>query len=273
MIDLSKIINNPLADKISALSNFANLASTALDSIMIKPQDSESIKGIAGFLFDMRGRESYRASCDITDHYIENNSTLQDHIALKPETFTVAGFVGEVRLSPPQELKSASAAASKLQALDPFLPSVTAQAKAICNEVERNYNIFRKANETAKNLWDNYNGLLGSVSAPETLQQKAYGYFVLARNTRQVFNIQTPWALLENMVIQDLEIAQQEDTRQITDFSITFKKVNFARTLRSKKKIQERAAVQAQTPVDKGVKKLMQSTLGAGKNYLFGLKV
>jgi hypothetical protein len=273
MIDLSKIINNPLADKISSLSNFASLASSALNFIMVKPQDSETIKGLEGFLFDVRGRERFRASCDITDHYIETNSTLQDHIALKPETFTVAGFVGEVRLSPPEELKTAGGIASKLQALSPFLPSVTAQAKAIYNEVERNYQIYKKANETVKNLWNKYKGITGGAKTPLTRQQQAFNFFYAGRAGRQLFKVQTPWRLFEKMAILDLEI-EQDDTQGISDFAITFKQLNFAKTRTSSSvKIQERANVQKQEPVDKGVKKPMQSTFNAGANYVSRLKV
>lgn len=51
--------------------------------------------GIAGFKFHIPQREQVTMSSDITDHYIEDNSPVQDHIACKPIEITLQGYQGE----------------------------------------------------------------------------------------------------------------------------------------------------------------------------------
>ena len=52
--------------------------------------------GVNGFVFDVIDDETIQLDADITDSWIETNSTIQDHIALKPVRFTLKGYVGEL---------------------------------------------------------------------------------------------------------------------------------------------------------------------------------
>jgi hypothetical protein len=260
MINLEAILNNPLANKISNIADFANFASTILNTYLIQPQENEGDFGIGGFLFDIRGQESLQLHSDITDHYVENNSAMQDHIALKPETFTVSGFVGELKNTPPQGMTDISKEVEKLQTLGPFLPQLTSAAQAVYNEVEREYRIYRKANETANNVWDKYNKVV--IAQTMTEQQKAFNYFYIGWQKRQLYKVQTPWTVLKDMAIQDVMPEQDESTKDVTNFTITFKKIRIAKNIASTKtKIQGRTAQQVQPQTDKGVKKPLQSTL------------
>ena len=55
-----------------------------------------------GFLFNILGEEVVTLTADATDHYVEDNSAIQDHIALKPITITLHGYIGEVNNVPPK---------------------------------------------------------------------------------------------------------------------------------------------------------------------------
>ena len=51
---------------------------------------------INGFLFDIVGKIQHDLDSDSTDHYVEDNTAVQDHIALKPEKITLVYYHGEV---------------------------------------------------------------------------------------------------------------------------------------------------------------------------------
>src|ERR1035437_4411399 len=56
------------------------------------------MKGIAGFVFDYEGEDRLSLESEISDHYAEDNSSIQDHIALRPYKVTLRGFVSELLL-------------------------------------------------------------------------------------------------------------------------------------------------------------------------------
>ena len=54
-----------------------------------------SCTGIAGFKFNIPQREQLKFRSDVTDHYTDNNTPVQDHIAQKPIEITLTGLHGE----------------------------------------------------------------------------------------------------------------------------------------------------------------------------------
>lgn len=54
-----------------------------------------SSTGIAGFKFHIPQSEQVKMESEITDHYTDRNSAVQDHIARRPVTITVSGLQGE----------------------------------------------------------------------------------------------------------------------------------------------------------------------------------
>lgn len=52
--------------------------------------------GIAGFLFDIELEQKVELTSDITDHFVENNTAVNDHIGLRPEMVTFQGVVAEL---------------------------------------------------------------------------------------------------------------------------------------------------------------------------------
>lgn len=233
MINLGKIINNPLANKIGAIADFANYSLSAINAFMVKPEIPEfSAQGsISGFLFDVKGRDEITLASNITDHYIENNSTIQDHIAIKPITIRLNGFIGEVKNSykPNTWQNEIATYASKSTALAYLAPQLTTQAKSVYNQVERLYSLYEKANQTVTDLYDKFKGTASDQT--ETKQQSGFQYFKKAWETRQLFTIQTPWQTLRQMAIESLRATQDDESKYITEFEITFKQINFASTL------------------------------------------
>jgi hypothetical protein len=64
----------------------------------------------------------------------------------------------------------------------------------------------------------------------QNLQQAVFQQFYLYWRNRTLFTIQTPWAVFANMIIEELRAQQEESTRVITDFYISFKMMRFSTT-------------------------------------------
>jgi hypothetical protein len=74
------------------------------NSAVLRPKSAE---GIGGFVFDIPDNESVQLQSDITDHYTESNSFLNDHIVRKPIILTLSGFVGELVYRSPAGVEGA----------------------------------------------------------------------------------------------------------------------------------------------------------------------
>ena len=76
----------PQIDGGLTLSSFASIeGSISSTSAFANPQT---------FLFHYNGEESITLDADITDHFVESNVALQDHIARRPVTYSVTGYIG-----------------------------------------------------------------------------------------------------------------------------------------------------------------------------------
>lgn len=67
---------------------------TASGIAIVRPNNPPA--GIAGFLFDFNGDEELRFRSQITKHYTEANTPVQDQIALEPEEIILKGTVAEL---------------------------------------------------------------------------------------------------------------------------------------------------------------------------------
>lgn len=72
---------------------------------IVRPQTPPA--GIAGFLFSIPEEEEINLKCDITDHFLEDNTSVVDQIALKPEEVTVRGLVAELTAIQPNATRQA----------------------------------------------------------------------------------------------------------------------------------------------------------------------
>ncbi len=227
MIDLSSITSN-----VSSLSDL--ILVTPNRNYGVNPQFSDgSTIPDRGFLFNISGEEILNLTSDITDHFIENNTSLQDQIALKPETFTVTGYVGELNNVTPKFLEPLKEASERLSLLSPFLPVISSSALIAYNTAAQLYATAQKAQNSAISVIDLLSGNEGEKT--QTAQQKAFRQFYNWWQNHQLFSVQTPWAIMTDMAIMSLRITQTEDTRMISDIEVTFKKLRFAKTITTKK--------------------------------------
>lgn len=179
------------------------------------------------FVFNYEGEQTVSLESDITDHFIENNSAIQDQISLKPEIITTHGFIAELNDLVPPSLAVLQAAASKLTVLGAYTPALSLTALNALNEALFLYNTAQNAVNTGVAA---VASLTGNGSTNQTKQQAAFTQFYGYWLQRYLFTVQTPWAVFQNMAIQRLRAIQDAETRMITDFEITFKKMRFAQS-------------------------------------------
>lgn len=180
--------------------------------------------GVAGFVFDIINEDSVNLESDITDHYIEDNTTIQDQIALRPEVVTVRGLVGELAETVAQKDDIAKELAA-LPANPDLAPEYTDIQKAEIEEEAARKEQEVAAKTETQTLDGYFNARSGNLP---TKQSKAFLYFYELWKGRQLFTVDTPWGFFTDMAIQSLRVTQDASTKYISDFTLVFKKIRFA---------------------------------------------
>jgi hypothetical protein len=193
--------------------------------------------GLGGFVFDVQGEARARLDTEITDHYSEDNRALQDHIAIKPKRITLKGYVGELVYTQTTGGSSSivQQVTQKLTSISGYLPALSAAATqaqqllANPSASDITLNSVAGALPAAADLYALVKNSLGAFGDMKN-QQNAYNYFNSCREQKILMGIQTPWEFLTNMAIETIDAIQSEDTKFMTDFSITFKQLRIAQT-------------------------------------------
>ncbi len=203
--------------------------------------------GIAGFKFHIPKREQIKMQAEATDHYIDTNRPVQDHIALKPITITLNGLHGDYFYSVNQIEDMLAKVVPTLSLVKQFLPNLsdaTQQIKAKYNETikakafvkstyEKDININDKISSGIDAVLFNNEDLfdlaqqLYKLKSPQT---RAFFFFEALWKSRAIFSVETTWRKYPNMIITSLTPLRDENA-DITDFTLTFKQLNFTTSL------------------------------------------
>lgn len=214
----------------------------------LNPPNSDGSTSLAplspSLLFHYEGEQTALIESDITDHYVENNTTIQDQIALKPEIVTARGFIGELNNVVPAFLQPLQTIANTLITIDAYVPQLSPSALIAYNQVVLLYQNAESIAQSAVAAWSSLSGAEGSEIGDigsgvftsgsvivQNKQQKMFQQFYGYWYRRTLFNVQTPWAIFTNMAIKSLRAIQDAETRMITDFEVTFKKIRTANTV------------------------------------------
>jgi len=230
-----------MAVNLSALSSITTTA-TALSNLILatpnvsagyQPQQKIFPDGSVSqkdppILFDYEGEQTGTFESDITDHYVEDNTAIQDQIALRPVIITTRGFIGELNDVVPPLLAALQAAANKLTTIDAYTPGLSTTALLAYNEAYQAYQLGSLASTAATAAWG---AISGKGSTPQTKQQAAFTKFFGYYQSRTLFTIQTPWNIFQNMAIKSLRPVQDAETNTITEFQVEFKQMKFANTI------------------------------------------
>lgn len=263
----------------STLSSLSTTATALSSLVLVTPNTyrgySPQAKQLRGqkpvenpkpLLFHYEGENTFSQESSITDHFLEDNTAVQDHISLKPEVVTVTGFIGELNNVPQNPvLAGLKQIAEKLTAIGAYTPVLSATAIREYNKAAFLYSAATKAFDTGVEAWSTISGgndiqqtSTGAfVNKIQNNQQKTFNQFYGYQRDRTLFTIQTPWALFTDMAIQSFRSIQTEETDMVSNFEITFKKMRFATTtlisFNARDYQQGRLASQAADVTDLGV--------------------
>lgn len=192
--------------------------------------------GLGGFVFDVEGDSTLNLSTEITDHYLEDNSSVQDHISIRPKRVILRRYVGELVYEPEQGLASTvQSMVQKLTALSSFLPTLSKGAEQIFSLKSQDIT-FNKLRDSVSSLtvnqltdyWAFGKNLLGGQSSR---QQQAYMYLKSLMEQRILVSLQTPFEFVNNMAIESITAVQPEGSKYISDFTIVLKQIRFAQLI------------------------------------------
>ncbi len=180
--------------------------------------------GLGGFLFDIEGETTATLTTEITDHYLEDNSAIQDHIAVRPKKFTLKGYVGEVVYRQGDEgggiLQAAVRKLTTFSAALPVLADAASQIKAAYD-----HNSIGNLNLGDLTQATNFYAVVKNLGAAQTKQAAAYSYFKALMEQKILVSLQTPFEFVANMAVESIIGIQQEYSKYITDFSIVLKQI------------------------------------------------
>jgi hypothetical protein len=198
-----------------------------------------------GWVFTYEGENTFEASAETTDHYIETNSAVNQHIALAPEVITVHGYKGEIENLFPSLVIAGLPVQSVLGAISNFSPSFSVSATNTINQANQVYQEATAAANAGVGAWNTLNGGNGpnvitgqgitlgeNQNNQQSLFAQIYGYFrqQIDQTNPILFNVQIPWAIVTPCALIRMRAIQEETTNTMTDFFLTFKLMRFVST-------------------------------------------
>ena len=211
---------------VDGITKNADIASGLVGKYVVSPIAN---LGLAGLGFDIYEEHKIELQADITDHYTEQNTAVQDNIANKPLMCTLRGLVAEQVAERADSKGEFVELFKKLTVINSYVPIVTQQARQLNNVITG-----QKADKVQ--LLDDSLGAgvdifktFKELNPPKTKQAKAYNFLKALYDAKQLVGVDTPFGFLKNMAIQSLVITQGDNAFQ-SDLSVTLKQIRFATT-------------------------------------------
>lgn len=237
-MDLSTLSN--ATSTVGALGNL--ILVTPQEVVGYQPQSKTTPDGQVGpklpaLLFHYEGEQSVTLESDITNHFVEDNTAVQDQIAKKPIIINTHGFIGELNDVVPKSLVPIKKIADKLTVISAYTPVLSESAINAYNQAAFLYSSAKTLADSAVSSWNaltgNKTGFTDSNGTFFPIQSKQQQYYKdLAGywENRYLFTVQTPWAIYQDMAIKSLRAIQDAETKMITDFEISFQQIRKATT-------------------------------------------
>lgn len=237
------------SNQTGVINQTLNLISNTVNQYIVRPTGGTPTSGINGFVFDIWAEEEITLESEITDHYVEDNYAIQDHIAQKPIRYIAKGYVGELNNLFPNSLLSILTAVQSLDSVGLFLPAFSAQATQVYAKAAAVGNQIGNVISQAKDIYS----ILTNSATTATKQQSAYTTFYNFWVNRQLCTVETPYGVLYNMAIERVSPMQPENTKIISEFTVSFKQIRLATTLTTPLTINNPAGSGVITPANFGL--------------------
>tara|TARA_R110000751_G_scaffold299695_4_gene411062 strand:- start:9128 stop:9925 length:798 start_codon:yes stop_codon:yes gene_type:complete len=182
--------------------------------------------GENAFVFDIARETTLQANSTITDHFVEDNTALQDHIALSPLTYVLKGFIGELVFEgATAQAELLTLANEKLAIVEAYLPDLTAgvaqKISQIGNEINNTVNYIDSAIASGTDIFN----LLTGADRLKSKQAQAVDKLMSLRNSRELTTLITPYKEYKNMAIESIVATQVADSRHKSDIEVRVKQI------------------------------------------------
>lgn len=200
-----------------------------LDTKLTATVSPKNAEGISGWIFDIPEEVSVRLSADVTDHYTEDGSFINDHVVIKPIELSLSGLVGELVYKKKSGFTGLlSVLSNKLETIDAFFgdltPSQVNKQQKLLNKIKLANSKVNQEIQKTKNIVNSFSGKGYAKSKQEEAYQNLETYF----NQKRLVTVQTPWKYYESMILTGINFSQDGETGSITNISITLKELRFA---------------------------------------------
>jgi hypothetical protein len=253
---------------VSSIAGVSNLVAIGDSSVSLAATTKallsadDKIQGIDGLIFSLPESESLSLKAQITDHFVEDNSAMQDHIAISPITVTLSGKVAEVVLERSVQQQYIQQVLTTLSSLSSIAPGLSQSASKVLLDAQRAKNAIDGTLARYKNAADLF------TDTSITNKQKAY-YAKIKQmfDGRGVYTVETPWANLKNMAIESVNFEQDESTKDWSTISVTLKQIQFAKTKTVTGQLKGRITYQKAPVEAKGKSKGESVAVSIGKYF------
>ena len=212
------------------LQTASELVGAVVNQAIVSPLGDPYTIGISGLIFDIVGEVDAVIDSDITDHYVEQNYAIQDHIALKPVIINMRGTAAElVSVYQPNLISTIFTLVAGIVPLSGLAPVFNVQDQEFYNELNSVTQLGENVVNTTLTTFQIFNQAVTLV----TKQQTVFQFLLNMRNTRQLCTVETPWAVFTQMAIQTIRPAQSEETTKQTDFLVTFKQIQTVSSIKA----------------------------------------
>jgi hypothetical protein len=203
--------------------------------------------GINGYFFDIPISEQIKLNTQITDHFVEENYAIQDHIAIEPVEITLVGNVAEL-------VYTKSDLEAYLQTVLDRLGPLGALAPGLSSSAQKALSTYNQLNSAVKNVVKQFKNLKGDKAAP-TNQSAIYLKFEEWLQNRVIMKVQTPWKTFPSMVLKSVTFDQDAETKDRSEVTIVCKEIRTVKVLTGVGTLvgTQRNAAQKSTPVSQGV--------------------
>lgn len=188
------------------------------------------------YFFDVLQSDELNAESDITDHYVENNTAVQDHVSLKPLEFTVRGLIGE-KVYNRDYLKATGVVETALDSLKPigsFLPSVSNYAQVAINATFYVESSVKRYKSSFDKIFKN--------KTQSAVQEQICNNLLELRANRTLMSLYVDnLGKFDNLLIKSARITQ-EDSIYASQLIVELKQYNSVSTQTTKVDIKKYAA-------------------------------
>lgn len=245
-----------------------------VNEAVIEVRDAE----FGGFKFHITDSERVNMQAELTDHYVDTNRPVQDHIVWKPIEITLKGKVGEYVHLISEDKQRSLAYYKGMSLVTSFIPKIP--GVSVFRKVRQQISKFTSGNEIINRLvntatsWtygigrDLLNTAWHKVIEEMHIQPKEiadksakidnkqtefFKNMVTLWQAGKPITVVTSWNIYNNMIVTSV-VPMREDSADITEFTITFKQLNTVSSLVTKNEKNQKQPTKGQlsTPVNDG---------------------